>query len=71
MNKFQRHFKSLPETEASFQSPAPVGVTVVTHGDGWVRGVTRMPYPNVQQISRKDLSDLKGANIKHLSITLD
>lgn len=72
MNKFQRHFKSLPETEASFSRVPPMGVTVITQGDGWVRGVTRMPNPGVSQIPKGvSLDTLKGLNIRHMDINLD
>lgn len=69
MNKFQRHIKSLPESGPSFQQPA--GVTVITKGDGWVRGVTRMSYPQIQQIPKgTPLDELKGLNIRHMDITV-
>lgn len=64
MNKFQQHIKSLPESGASFQQAAPLGKTVVTHSDGITRGVTRMSYPQLQQIPR-------GANVRCLHINLD
>lgn len=76
MNKFQKHLKSLPESGASFQQApqhTPLGVTVITQGDGWVHGVTRMANPQIQQISRKDLAlaKLNGVNVRRLSINLD
>lgn len=76
MNKFQRHIKAMPESSPSFQqAPAnpPLGVTVITQGDGWVHGVTRVANPQIQQISRKDLAlaELNGVNVRRFSIDLD
>ena len=72
MNKFQRHIRSLPESGPSFQQAAPLGVTVITQGDGWVRGVTRHADPNPQQIPRGslDLTALRGLNVRHIDINL-
>ena len=72
MNKFQQHIKSLPESGPSFQQATPLGVTVITKGDGWVRGVTRQTYSQVQQIPRADLdlSALSGMKVRHLDINL-
>lgn len=76
MNRFQKHIKAMPESGPSFQQVPehyPLGVTVITQGDGWVKGVTRMANPNIQQISRKDLAlaELKGVNVRRFSIDLD
>ncbi|QYW05690.1 hypothetical protein pEaSNUABM25_00334 [Erwinia phage pEa_SNUABM_25] len=70
MNKFQRHIKSLPESGASFQQAAPLGRTVVTRSAGITRGVTRMAYPQLQQIPR-NLSGLNDVNVRRIDINLD
>lgn len=71
MNKFHRHIKSLPESGPSFQKPA-IEQTVITHSEGVTRGVTRMAYPQLQQIPRNsvDLSALHGLNVRHIDINL-
>lgn len=74
MNRFQQHIKNMPESESPYltRRVAPESQTVVTHSNGITRGVTRMSYPQLQQIPRVnlDLTALRGLKVRHIDINL-